>query len=60
MPEYRFYGRITQDGVTYYISAPNRESAIAAVKSNSFDEFDASGAETVDWDIDPKTIEENA
>jgi hypothetical protein len=60
MPEFRFRGRITQAGVIFYLSAPDRESAIAAAKCHSFDEFNADGAETVNWDIDPTTIEENS
>jgi len=59
MPEYRFFGRITLNGATFYISAPDAETARALAAKGKYDDADFNGAEMVDWDINPKTLEEN-
>lgn len=55
---YSFVGRVTLDGVVFFIDAPSKTAALEAVRSGKFDEYEVAGAETVDWTIQPHTIRE--
>lgn len=57
MPAWIFRGSIRLDGVEFRITAATEEEAIAKAEAGEFDEYDEMGAETVDWEINPKTIE---
>ena len=57
MPNFIFYGWIKLRGVAFTVSAENSEKAIERARLGEFDEYDAAGAETVDWEIRPGSIE---
>ena len=59
MPEYRFRGSVVKRGVTFYLSAPDAKTARMQALEGKYDEYDDFSGETVDWDIDADSIEEN-
>lgn len=59
MPRYRAKGSITRRGVDFVIEdAPDIETARTRFVQGIWDDWDESGAETSDWEIDVQTVEE--
>ena len=59
MPEYLFRGRLELNGVIFTVNAENEEEARAKAKTGDYSEWDISGAEGVNWTLDPATCEAN-
>lgn len=59
MREYIFRGSVTKLGVEFIVKARNLNEAIAKAKEGKFDDYDDIGAETSDWELNPKTGREN-
>jgi hypothetical protein len=59
MPQYRFYGSLTHKGVTFFVDAPDAATAQHRAALGQYDERDDRSAETVDWEMDLTTCEQN-
>lgn len=51
-------GRLTLDGVTFILSAASLEEARALAAAGTWEEWDITGAEGIDWVLRPLTVEE--
>jgi hypothetical protein len=51
MPKYWFKGRATLSGVEFCIEASSKEEAKVRAKNGEWDDYDTSGADTADWEI---------
>lgn len=49
-------GRVTLEGVTFYILADTLDEAKEKARRGEYTDYDALGAETSDWEISPKTV----
>lgn len=59
MPEYIFKGKLTLDGVNFYITADNEKAAKEKARNGDFDDLEILGASSSDREIDPDSIELN-
>ena len=60
MPEFIARGTVKLSGSIFIIEASNLEEAKRMAKAGQHDDRDDSGAEAVDWEIDPATVEPNS
>lgn len=60
MKEYVAKGSLTRSGVIFYITADTLEEAKVKAASGEYLEYDTDGADTVNWDIEVDTVEENS
>lgn len=51
-------GRLTLDGVTFTLKAKSLEDAEQLAAAGHWEDWDVSGAESIDWVLRPFTIEE--
>lgn len=51
-------GRLTLDGVTFTLSAASLEEARALAAAGTWEDWDVTGAENIDWVLRPSTVEE--
>jgi hypothetical protein len=54
-----FTGSVELSGVTFFINDCTEDEARDRAQAGKYDDYDTSGAETVDWNIKAKTIEAN-
>lgn len=59
MPQFAFRGNVKLNGATFYIEAPNEEEAIEKARLHQWDDYQTTGAEAIDWEINPNTCEAN-
>lgn len=59
MAEYTFQGSVTLRGVTFYVKAATEAEAREKARKGDYEDYDALGAETSDWEIHPSTCKEN-
>ena len=59
MTEFTFKGQITLEGVIFYVKADSMFDALQKAQAGVYDSYDVKQAETVDWDINPNTVEIN-
>jgi hypothetical protein len=59
MKEYTFSGEVTLRGVTFFVKAKNEAEAKEKAARGEYDDYEANGAETSDWDMNPATIKLN-
>lgn len=52
-------GRLTLDNVVFHIKARSYEHAEQLIRDNRWDDWDVSGAESVDWEMKEDTLEIN-
>lgn len=57
--EWIFRGRVTLEGVQFFITADSEDEAIERARKGDFDDRDDGGGESVDWHIDVDSIELN-
>jgi hypothetical protein len=57
--EYLFTGTVELRGVWFVVQALNEDEAREKAKSGDYIESDFRGAETVNWELNPNTLELN-
>lgn len=57
MARFWFKGSATLRGVQFLVEADSKEEAIARAGNGECDDYDTSGAETSDWEINKNTCE---
>jgi hypothetical protein len=60
MNEFIMTGRLTLEGVVFYVTAENRANALDKAARGDYDSYDTDQADVVDWRISPNSIEENS
>jgi len=57
--EFIFRGTIEYRGANFFVVAFTKAEAVAQAKAGDFQEIDVLGAEMINWEVDPRTIESN-
>ena len=57
--EFIFTGTIELHGVQFFILAEDEDEARAQARGGDYIEYETGGAETVNWTIDPNSLESN-
>lgn len=52
-------GTLELAGVTFTVSATSADAARAKASSGEWEDWDTSGAESVNWKLDPDSVEES-
>jgi hypothetical protein len=59
MPEYIFKGRMTLEGVTFFVEAENEEEAKFKASCGQYEYCEHDGASACDWSLHVSTCELN-
>lgn len=57
MPKFICTGKVTLNGVIFYIEAKDETEATKKAAAGDWVDYETSGAETVDWECNPSTVE---
>jgi hypothetical protein len=57
--EFMFTGTVELRGVTFFVTAEDEDAAREKAKAGEYDDYDSGGAETVNWEMNPDSLEVN-
>lgn len=57
--EFIFRGTVELSGVVFFVVAANEDEAKQKARDGDFVEYESNTAETINWSINPETIELN-